>query len=61
VVEALARVLEEAQVSVLTLAAHRRELEAILVWKLDRWGRSVAELVARHARAIGPSASRASR
>jgi DNA invertase Pin-like site-specific DNA recombinase len=27
-------------------AAHRRELDAILVWKLDRWGRSVADLVA---------------
>jgi len=27
-------------------AARRRELDAILVWKLDRWGRSVADLVA---------------
>lgn len=26
--------------------ARRRELDAILVWKLDRWGRSVADLVA---------------
>lgn len=26
-------------------AARRRELDAILVWKLDRWGRSVADLV----------------
>ena len=26
-------------------AAHRRELDAVLVWKLDRWGRSVADLV----------------
>ena len=30
----------------LIAAAHRRELDAILVWKLDRWGRSVADLVA---------------
>lgn len=29
----------------LLAAAHRRELDAILVWKLDRWGRSVADLV----------------
>ncbi|MFI5298563.1 MAG: recombinase family protein [Polyangiales bacterium] len=27
-------------------AARRREIDAILVWKLDRWGRSVADLVA---------------
>ncbi len=27
-------------------AARRREFDAILVWKLDRWGRSVADLVA---------------
>lgn len=26
-------------------AARRREIDAILVWKLDRWGRSVADLV----------------
>jgi DNA invertase Pin-like site-specific DNA recombinase len=26
--------------------ARRREIDAILVWKLDRWGRSVADLVA---------------
>ena len=26
-------------------AAKRRELDAILVWRLDRWGRSVADLV----------------
>lgn len=30
----------------LIAAAHRREVDAILVWKLDRWGRSVADLVA---------------
>ncbi len=30
----------------LIAAAHRRELDAILVWKLDRWRRSVADLVA---------------
>jgi len=26
-------------------AARRRELDAVLVWRLDRWGRSVADLV----------------
>ncbi len=26
-------------------AARRRELDAILVWRLDRWGRSLADLV----------------
>lgn len=26
-------------------AARRREIDAILVWRLDRWGRSVADLV----------------
>jgi len=25
--------------------AYRREVDAILVWKLDRWGRSLADLV----------------
>lgn len=30
----------------LLAAAHRREIDAVLVWKLDRWGRSVADLVA---------------
>lgn len=30
----------------LIAAARRREIDAILVWKLDRWGRSVADLVA---------------
>ncbi len=29
----------------LVLAARRREVDAILVWRLDRWGRSVADLV----------------
>jgi hypothetical protein len=29
----------------LLLAAKRREVDAILVWRLDRWGRSVADLV----------------
>lgn len=27
-------------------AASRREIDAIVVWKLDRWGRSLHELVA---------------
>lgn len=30
----------------LLAAARRGELDAVLVWKLDRWGRSVADLVA---------------
>ena len=29
----------------LVLAAKRRQVDAILVWRLDRWGRSVADLV----------------
>lgn len=27
-------------------AARRRELAALVVWKLDRWGRSLADLIA---------------
>jgi DNA invertase Pin-like site-specific DNA recombinase len=27
-------------------AARRREIDAVLVWRLDRWGRSVADLLA---------------
>jgi putative DNA-invertase from lambdoid prophage Rac len=30
---------------VLLKAARRREVDAVLVWRLDRWGRSVADLV----------------
>ena len=26
-------------------AARRREIDAIVVWRLDRWGRSLADLV----------------
>jgi DNA invertase Pin-like site-specific DNA recombinase len=26
-------------------AARRREIDAVLVWRLDRWGRSVADLL----------------
>jgi putative DNA-invertase from lambdoid prophage Rac len=26
-------------------AAHRREIDVVLVWRLDRWGRSVADLL----------------
>lgn len=33
------------QRNVLLKAARRQELDAILVWRLDRWGRSVADLV----------------
>jgi DNA invertase Pin-like site-specific DNA recombinase len=29
----------------LVAAARRREIDAVLVWKLDRWGRSVSDLV----------------
>src|SRR5256714_10186636 len=27
-------------------AAHRREIDVVLVWRLDRWGRSVTDLLA---------------
>jgi putative DNA-invertase from lambdoid prophage Rac len=27
-------------------AARRREIDVVLVWRLDRWGRSVADLLA---------------
>jgi DNA invertase Pin-like site-specific DNA recombinase len=30
----------------LLAAARRREIDAVLVWRLDRWGRSLADLVA---------------
>ena len=33
-----------AQYKNLLKAARRREIDAILVWKLDRWGRSLADL-----------------
>jgi hypothetical protein len=26
-------------------AARRRQIDAVLVWRLDRWGRSVADLM----------------
>ena len=29
----------------LLMAARRREIDMVLVWRLDRWGRSVADLV----------------
>jgi len=29
----------------LTAAARRREIDVVLVWRLDRWGRSLADLV----------------
>jgi len=31
--------------STLIAAARRREIDVVLVWRLDRWGRSVADLV----------------
>jgi len=34
------------QRSTLLAAARRREIDVALVWRLDRWGRSVADLVA---------------
>lgn len=37
---------QAAETGALIAAAHRREVDAVLVWKLDRWGRSVADLVA---------------
>ena len=33
------------QRSTLLAAARRREIDVVLVWRLDRWGRSVADLV----------------
>jgi DNA invertase Pin-like site-specific DNA recombinase len=30
----------------LLMAARRREIDVIVVWRLDRWGRSVADLMA---------------
>lgn len=36
---------ERPQREQLMQAARRRELDAILVWRLDRWGRSLADLV----------------
>ena len=36
---------ERAKRDDLLAAARRREIDAILVWKLDRWGRSLADLV----------------
>ncbi len=33
------------QRSTLLASARRREIEVVLVWRLDRWGRSVADLV----------------
>jgi DNA invertase Pin-like site-specific DNA recombinase len=33
------------QRSMLLAAARRREIDVVLVWRLDRWGRSVADLV----------------
>ena len=37
--------LKRPQREALLLAAKRREVDGILVWRLDRWGRSVADLV----------------
>src|SRR2546425_11005274 len=36
---------ERRQRETLMRAARRRELDAIVVWRLDRWGRSLGELV----------------
>jgi putative DNA-invertase from lambdoid prophage Rac len=37
---------ERLQREALMRAARRREIDAIVVWRLDRWGRSLADLVA---------------
>jgi putative DNA-invertase from lambdoid prophage Rac len=36
---------ERRQQDVLMQAARRRDIDAIVVWRLDRWGRSLADLV----------------
>jgi putative DNA-invertase from lambdoid prophage Rac len=36
---------ERRQREVLMRAARRRDIDAIVVWRLDRWGRSLADLV----------------
>ena len=36
---------ERRQREALMRAARRREIDAIVVWRLDRWGRSLADLV----------------
>src|ERR1035438_6103095 len=36
---------EREQRQQLLAAARRREIDVVLVWRLDRWGRSVADLV----------------
>jgi putative DNA-invertase from lambdoid prophage Rac len=36
---------ERRQRDTLMRAARRREIDAIVVWRLDRWGRSLADLV----------------
>lgn len=43
--EAMSGVKKRPQRDALLKAARRREIDAIVVWKLDRWGRSVADLV----------------
>lgn len=37
---------ERPQREALLKAARRREVDAVIVWRLDRWGRSLADLVA---------------
>ncbi|HUQ94593.1 MAG TPA: recombinase family protein [Bryobacteraceae bacterium] len=37
--------IERPRRELLMKAARRREIDAVLVWRLDRWGRSVADLV----------------
>ena len=36
---------ERSKREALLKAAHRREIDTVLVWRLDRWGRSVEDLV----------------
>jgi putative DNA-invertase from lambdoid prophage Rac len=54
---------ERRQREQLRRAARRRDIDAMVVWRLDRWGRSLADLVGtvqeRHALGVGVMSRRA--